>query len=138
MLTAVVTLDPLTLLVKYGLIDRGDGTIYDTRTKLTWQQVSPDETYNWEDAHEYCKGLRLAGHKDWRLPTLEELKTLIEKEHEPTICPVFKCKLIWYWSSTSVASIPDYAWNVSFYDGLVYSDVHKGYVAHVRAVRAGP
>lgn len=134
MSTKVLT-DPLTLLVKYGLIDRGDGTIYDTRTKLLWQQVSPDRTYIWQDAQIYCKGLGLAGHNNWRLPTIEELKTLIERRHQPTICPVFECKSDWYWSSTSNADSPGFTWLVNFYNGFVYSDhADQSFRYHIRAV----
>jgi hypothetical protein len=138
-MSTLITLDPLTLLVKYGLVDRGDGTIFDTRTKLLWQQSSSTKRYTWKAAHTYCEKLKLAGYNDWRLPTIEELKTLIEKEHKPTICPVFKCKSDWYWSSSSFAGNAGYAWFVLFVIGLVSSSyVNKGYQVFVRAVRSGP
>jgi hypothetical protein len=113
----MIKLNPLTLLVKYGLIDRGNGTIYDTRTNLTWQQDSSLVPYNWDYAHKYCEESRLAGYRDWRLPTIEELKTLIEMEHIPTICPVFRCNSDWYWSSTYVNNTG--IWLVYFTTGFI-------------------
>jgi hypothetical protein len=133
-------MNPLTLLVKYGLIDHDDGTIYDTKTNLTWQQSSSSKEYNLKNAHKYCRKLRLAGHRDWRLPTIEELKTLIEKEHEPAICPVFNCKSnrYWYWSCTSSAGYPGYAWYVGFQHGFVGDYGNKDFsIRYVRAVRTG-
>ena len=131
-------IDRLTLLVRYGLVDQGDGTIFDTRTNLYWQQSSSSKRYTWKDAHAYCEKLDLAGHKDWRLPTLEELKALIEKEHRPSICPVFECKS-WYWSSSSYVSYPGGAWFVYFLDGYVDGVyVDKDHRYFVRAVRSGP
>ena len=129
-----IIIDKLTLLVKYGLVDREDGTIFDTRTNLLWQQVSPDDTYTWEEAKEYCESLTLAGYNDWRLPTIEELKTLIVMEHKPTICPIFECKEDWYWSSSSHVVVTYGAWGVHFDDGGVH-DGDKDDNGYVRAVR---
>jgi len=137
-MSTLITLDPLTLLVKYGLVDRGDGTIFDTRTNLLWQQSSSTKQYTWKDAHTYCEKLDLAGYRDWRLPTIEELKTLIEKEHQPSICPVFKCKSDWYWSSSSYVVYPGGAWFVYFHGGGGDYNGVKGYRLFVRAVRSGP
>ena len=132
------TIERLTLLVRYGLVDRGDGTIYSVRTNLYWQQSSSTERYTWKDAHAYCEKLNLAGYKDWRLPTIKELKTLIEKEHQPTICPVFECKSDWYWSSSYIGH-PNRAWLVYFYGvGVSGVSVDKGNQGFVRAVRSGP
>ena len=134
----IKTIDRLTLLVRYGLVDQGDGTIFDTRTNLYWQQSSSSKQYTWKDAHTYCEKLDLAGYKDWRLPTIDELKSLIEKEHNPTICSVFECKSDWYWSSSSCVHLPDGAWYVGFDVGYVYGylvDKDSRYFA--RAVRSG-
>lgn len=113
-------MNKLKSLIESGLVDRENGTIFDTRTNLLWQQESPDGTYTWEDAHNYCKSLRLAGHTDWRLPTIEELKTLINKKYMPTIDPIFNCKSWWYWSSSTDSVNPNYAWFVGFYVGYVF------------------
>jgi len=53
------------------------GTVYDTKTKLTWQQVPSSTTYTASGAGTYCAGLSLAG-LHWRLPAIKELATLVD------------------------------------------------------------
>jgi formylglycine-generating enzyme required for sulfatase activity len=48
------------------------GTVFDTKTKLTWQQTVPAARYAWADAKAYCQTVGLAG-TGWRLPTRKEL-----------------------------------------------------------------
>lgn len=57
----------------------GNGTVYDTKSKLTWQQTAPATTYTWDDAKSYCAGVgaSLAG-TGWRVPTVEELRTIVD------------------------------------------------------------
>ena len=64
-------------------IDNGNGTVTDIETKLVWQQQRRPGTMNWDQATSYCSGLSLAGYKDWRLPTLDELMTLMDRTLSP-------------------------------------------------------
>ncbi|RJO66174.1 MAG: DUF1566 domain-containing protein [Myxococcales bacterium] len=50
---------------------------YDSATNLSWQITPPSNGYNWQDAINYCDGLSLGGHSDWRLPTISELRTIV-------------------------------------------------------------
>ncbi|MGK5095553.1 DUF1566 domain-containing protein [Deltaproteobacteria bacterium TL4] len=52
---------------------------------LMWQREDDGITRNWQDAINYCEALTLAGYNDWRLPTRDELKTLIKAGSPPTI-----------------------------------------------------
>jgi len=69
-----------------------------------------------------------AGHGNWRLPTKEELQSLVGTEVAP--------KEGWFWSSSPVADNSGYAWNVDFNDGSDYYG-YKDFAYRVRLVRSG-
>jgi hypothetical protein len=56
--------------------DNGDGTITDMNTGLMWQK-HPGEKKTWDEAEAEISSFELAGHQDWRLPTIKELYSLI-------------------------------------------------------------
>ncbi|HVV16459.1 MAG TPA: DUF1566 domain-containing protein [Polyangia bacterium] len=90
------------------------GTVFDTKTKLTWQQTAPTTTYVWAAAPAVCAGLNLAG-TGWRLPTAKELLTLVDESRstppliDPTAFPATPA--VAFWSSSRRAQ---YAWYVAF------------------------
>ena len=124
----------LRALIESGLIDKEDGTIFDTTTNLLWQQVPIDKRLTLQEAVDYCKSLTLAGHNDWRLSTIEELKTLINKKYNPIIDPIFKCRLSYYWSSSTCVDDPNGAW-IAHFDDLPLCYGNKTFTCYVRAVR---
>jgi hypothetical protein len=56
--------------------DNGDGTVTDLNTGLMWQS-DPGEKMTFRQAVKGASKCRLAGYKDWRLPTIKELYSLI-------------------------------------------------------------
>ena len=58
--------------------DNGDGTVTDLNTGLMWQKTPPSEHYTWDQAATYAENLQLAGHDDWRMPTIKELYSLVD------------------------------------------------------------
>lgn len=121
--------------VKSRFIDNGDGTISDSETGLMWQKEGSKEYLNFKDAEKYCKESNIADHKDWRLPTIKELISIVDYERRsPAIDPLFQCESSWYWSSTGYAGASGYAWFVYFGSGLVHWN-GRGYKHCVRPVR---
>lgn len=57
--------------------DNGDGTVTDNVTGLMWQKEMGDKL-SFSEAFREARSLRLGGHRDWRVPTIKELYSLIQ------------------------------------------------------------
>jgi hypothetical protein len=95
-----------------------NGTVTDTAMRLMWQQQDDGQPRDWSQALAYCEGLVLAGHKDWRLPNIKELQTLVDYRYSrPAIDPNFfkqQDKAGWFWSSTTHGENPAMASYICF------------------------
>ena len=127
------------------MIDNHDGTITDETTGLMWQQETP-KAMTYFNADTYCGDLHLGGHIDWRLPTITELKTIVDRtKHLPAIntkyFPWLEYIYPYYISCSPCDNAPD-----KFYGGLLviwgvefeYGNVFGGKAIekhHFRAVR---
>lgn len=139
--------------------DNNDGTVTDTETGLMWDKCSwdqtwtgplPDDTNTCEYAastYQWAAALGLAviangdnhrDYNDWRLPNKNELESLVDiTRSSPAIDPAFPDTPNWfYWSSTTYAPVPAYAWYVDFFNGLTVANA-LGSGSHVRLVRSG-
>lgn len=117
-------------------VDKGDWTILDRETGLMWQKLEGGKR-NWEEAIVFCDNLTLAGHKDWRLPDINELMSIVDRtRYNPVVDSRFFPDIVAsiYWSSSLPPSHTDYAWFVSFHTGNV-SNYKKDYAYYVRCVR---
>lgn len=120
------------------MVDNGDDTVTDTAVGLMWQQTTAPGKYSWQNALSYAEGSEIAGYHDWRLPNINELKTLVDfTRDDPAIDPIaFLGTASWYWSSTTLAINTHSAWMVflshgnATYTGKIDSN-------SVRAVRGG-
>lgn len=59
----------------------------DPATGLMWAKDTNSSTVNWNQASNYCSNLRLAGHSDWRLPTIDELGGIYDSHVKPVRRP---------------------------------------------------
>jgi hypothetical protein len=69
-----------------------DGEIvYDSKTKLSWQSKPNSKQFNWNSAKSYCSNLTYGGKSDWRLPNIDELKSLVDyNKYDPAIATNLK------------------------------------------------
>jgi hypothetical protein len=102
-----------------------------------WQQAEAPDTMTWEEALQYSKNLALAGHHDWRLPTIKELQSLNDSSAVgPSLDRVAfpQASPSEFWSATTMVNRADRAWTVDFRFGIVsYKD--KTQKLRVRVVR---
>ena len=135
--------------------DNGNGTVTDNNTGLMWQKQDDGQTYNWYVAsgtydatynptsQDVCGSLNLGDHLDWRLPTKKELVSIVDYDYRnypwPAMDTTYFPNAKWfdYWSSTTRAYYPVYAWYVHFYGGTVYFGDKYNRYNYVRCVRGG-
>ena len=113
-------------------IDNQDGTIT-AGNGLIWQKDC-QENLTWQRAMDYAENLDLAEHKDWRLPTMEELTTLVNYNKYRPISDFPNISLDTFWSSSSYAGSTFFAWAVNFIAGSVYN-FNKSSNNYARCVR---
>ena len=132
---------------EFKITDDGK-TVTDSANKLMWVRDPSDlplkAFYLWEDpdtkqpiAIKACENLNYAGYSDWRLPTLNELKTIVDSsKSDPSIdTNFFVCKSVMYWTSTVFENDPQNVWYIRFKDGFVgIADKWNG--AALRPVRS--
>jgi hypothetical protein len=118
-----------------------DEAVTDTATGLVWQKVHKTDAATWQEAVDHCLGLSLAGFGDWRLPTMQELFSLVawNKDISPYINAAFTSTSgYWpsmYWSADSRADDPTgTAWYIDFKMPSAYS-TSKTSSRDVRCVR---
>ncbi len=99
----------------------GDGVVRDLLTGLAWSRNANINEFpvTWQEALDAVGELnaqRYCGHHDWRLPNRRELRSLMSygtrKPALPTGHPFDNVFSGWYWTSTTAAINPAYAWYV--------------------------
>jgi len=96
-------------------------TVLDRLTGLVWTRDANMAEYpqNWREALNFVADMnsrKVLGFDDWRLPNRRELRSLMSHHtHRPALPgghPFLNVFSGWYWSSTSAAINPAYAWYV--------------------------
>ena len=112
--------------------------VVNNNTGLMWQQTIPTDTYEWALAFSYCNFLSYAGYSDWRLPTPQELLTIVDNsKYNPAIDITYfpNTPSSYFWSSSSCVNYQDNAWYVNFDSGSVLSYSKTSSSRYVRCVR---
>ena len=123
------------------LLDNQDGTVTDRATGLMWQKGGAQQLMTWIEAKAYAQRVSqegFAGHSDWRMPTLEELVSLLENEWKSShlfIDPVFDQSLKYCWSLDTKGTAR--AWKTNFHLGFP-ADFPMSSKNSVRLVRTLP
>lgn len=132
-------------------VDNRDGTVTHTPTNLIWKRCA--EGMIWTGST--CSGTassftasqaeavssNFAGHGDWRLPTEDELVSLVDYSllnpaMNTSIFPATPAAPnLYFWSSSLYAKLSSSSWIVGFYDGLAQGNNSRNYGYQVRLVR---
>jgi hypothetical protein len=111
----------------------GADVVIDEKTNIMWA-----DTYStaktWQEALKYCEDMDYAGFANWRLPNVNELKTLFDYSlrNPATSFPAMPDQF--FWSSTSYLGYSEYGWYVNFTYGEVYYHTKTNYY-HARCIR---
>lgn len=117
--------------------------VLDKETGLVWQRNTEDTTYSWLDACDHCYKLVLGNRLGWRLPTVEELATLLDPTkgefeiHLPTGHPFTNVKSNRYWSITTDPNNTSNAYNIHFGLAVVFGFAKTNDYYYVLCVRGG-
>jgi hypothetical protein len=110
----------------------GQGTAIDKRTNLMWYRCNVGEfwhggkcrgsadRFTWRQSFGIAQDAKIAGYSDWRLPTVKELKGLVEKKCvnpaiNPYVFPTVYTEV--YWASEDNFFNRYLAWGVFFFNG---------------------
>lgn len=114
-------------------------TWIDPKTGLEWQYETPGRM-TWYQAQEYAAFLSLDGKKGWRIPTVAELESLLDRTKSRSDGrPIMREDVPFrdelpYWSSTTYGANSGSAWIVLFDGGYILS-YYKWNTYFVRCVR---
>ena len=101
--------------------------VLDRETGLVWEK-SPDTTpQTWDNAQYACMNKNVAGRGGWKLPSIQELRSLVDPTASnpalPAGHPFSNVQSSGYWSATTTApGLASSAWTVIFQDGSVSGD----------------
>lgn len=120
-------------------------TVQDLLTGLVWSRDANPASFplTWQESLDFVANLnreRHMGWADWRLPNRRELRSLLSfQEKKPALPaghPFINVFLGWYWSSTTAAIHPAYAWYVHMEGARMFYG-HKEQYCLLWPVRSG-
>ena len=101
-----------------------NSVVLDKKNSIYWQDnlFSEKSSEDWDDAVEYCNKLVLNTMNKWRLPTFNELLSIVDYTRvDPAINPVFDyVNEGTYWTSVDFSATVSRAWTIDFRTGKTY------------------
>jgi Protein of unknown function (DUF1566) len=118
-----------------------DAAVLDKETGLVWEKTPSTGVGDWYDRLDRCFKLEVGRRKGWRVPTIEELASLVDtSQNDPTLPPghpFINVQPSIYWSATSRVPNVVNAWTVDFTIGTVVALAKTGNAFNVWCVRGG-
>jgi serine/threonine protein kinase len=110
------------IFVENGFQKINNTTIIDQATQLIWQQSGSRYPITWHQAQNYIQMLsesKLGGYQNWRLPTINEMLSLLNPLSDDNFCmePVFSTDQKWLWSGDTRSKKS--AWSMDVQMGFV-------------------
>jgi hypothetical protein len=121
----------------------GSAAVLDRETGLIWERSPSTSTTYWQSAELHCNQLITGGRLGWRLPTLQELASLVDPivafpgPTLPAGHPFLTVQSSGYFSATTYAFNASLAWGIEFAGGSVGNAFDKGSNYFVWCVRGG-
>jgi hypothetical protein len=103
-----------------------DDLVLDKETGLVWpRNAKPFDLCNWANANTRCREFTSGNRCGWRLPTVEELSSLLDMRQanlalpggHPFLNVQYGDGIFAYWTSTDCEGVSGAAWFVNFWRG---------------------
>lgn len=98
-------------------------TLLDQVTGLMWERLETTTELSFDQATQYCDGLALEGHDDFRVPTHIEMATWLGSEPAPEYDAAL-LGTFWdgqHWTSSPDRNDPSLRWNIYLANGTIWS-----------------
>jgi len=122
----------------------GGDAVLDRETALVWEKAPRAAQSNWPLAQNHCRELILGNRAGWRLPTLQELQSLLDPAAMsvpklPAAHPFVDVAADDYWSASSAESSPLVAFGLNLNLGNVIATQKRNQLVNLFAwcVRGG-
>jgi len=106
------------------LVGFNNAAVLDRETGLVWERSPDTGTRDWLSAHRFCidRSVGIGNRKGWRLPTVQEIVSLVDPTRNPPSLPVghpfTNVQPDFYWSATTFGENPSLAWGAGFENDL--------------------
>jgi hypothetical protein len=139
--------------VMQSYIDNNNGTVTDKKTGLMWQKCSVGEDiknntcvgiidgFTFDETEKVVQqvnaGENNLGHNDWRLPSIAELRTLLDEScSSPTLnAAIFPTTLNWFWSSSTNKGSKEQSVRVINFTNGMETRSSKNILTYIKLVR---